>query len=392
MNKVISFDKGVCRDYSESKDKEWLLGNGIGGYSSSTIIGANTRKYHGLLIAPLDPPWERRLLLSKLEEEITIGGEKFQLSTNQYPNNMHPEGYKHQEKFRLDPFPTFSYSLADIKMEKTVFMPYNRNAVVINYKIDKRGEEDCKILLHPLINFRDIDSISKHEQSKSEFEQRVEENHVEIFESSEDRSFLFLGSDSMKYYESELSEDERWFKNFEYEKERERGFEFQEDHYNPGFFDIELERNNVNFNILAAGGFEGRKNFENLSSNNPEYFEKLQKENIGRLEEIMNPFFRSLSNEEDNWKYLLQSADTFIAKSNVILAGYHWFSAWGRDSLIALPGLTLVTGRHQLAKNILLTLADNQRGGLIPNRFSGGNIELNSADASLFFFMRSTNI
>lgn len=387
MNKIISFREEVCKDYSKSKEKEWLLGNGLGGYSSSTIINVNTRKYHGLLIAPLNPPWERKLILSKLEEEVIIEGEKFQLSTNQYPNNIHPEGYKHQKGFKLEPFPTFIYSLPEIRINKSIFMPYNKNAVIINYKINKKGKKPCKIRLFPLINFRNIDNIENYEKNEKKFKQHKKKRRIELIESSKNRNFLSLGSDLMEYYESELSEQKRWFRNMEYELERERGYEFQEDHYNPGFFETKLDQSNAEFNILAVGGLEKRETFEELHSNNSEEFERLRKENIMRLKEINDPFFQSLSNGgDDNWKYLLQSADSFIAKDEAILAGYHWFSVWGRDSLIALPGLTLVTGRYQLAKNILLTLANNQEKGLIPNRFNRDRKELNSADASLLFF------
>ncbi len=387
VDKIISFSEKISRDLSKSAAKEWLLGNGLGGYSSSTIIGLNTRKYHGLLVAPFDPPWKRKLLLSKLEEVIIIDGVKFQLSTNQYPNNIHPEGYKHLMEFNLNPFPTFTYSLPGAKILKTIYMPHNKNAVLIRYKIDKDNEKSSKILIHPLINFRDLDRVRKTDQPEPGFNQQRGRNHIEINESSEDMYFLSMGSDLMDYQESELPEEERWFRNMEYEMERERGFEFREDHYNPGFFEMELQQEESVFNLLAAGGYRGREHFEELSSDNPEEFERLLEEEIERLEGVNKYFLRSVPNERmDNWRNLLRSARSFIANEKLILAGYHWFSVWGRDSLIALPGLTLATGRHKLAKNILLTLAENEKRGLIPNRFSRNRSELNSADASLLFF------
>ncbi len=382
---MISFHDNFLNDYSESSSKEWLLSNGLGGYSSSTIVGANTRKYHGLLIASFNPPWERKLLLSKLEEEVILGGDSFNISTNQYPDSIHPKGYRHLKWFRLDPHPKFIYSLPDFSIEKTICVPHETNSVLLNYRISNETDKSCKIRVRPLVNYRDIDRVSNFEEN--EFFQEHEEKRVKMFESSKDNHFLSIGSDQAHYRESGLSEEERWYRNMEYEVERKRGFSFREDHYNPGYFELKIDSGENIFNILASGGYGVERDFDRLYSENPRDYKKMIQKSKERFEELRSPFREKNDKEvEENLEYLLNSADSFIVEDRMLLAGYHWFTAWGRDSLIALPGLTMVQGRDEIAKNVLLTLADNQQEGFIPNRITGGESELNSADASLLFF------
>jgi len=382
---MISFHDDFLNDYAESSSEEWLLTNGLGGYSSSTIVGANTRKYHGLLVAPFKPPWERKLLLSKLEEKIVIEDDSFHLSTNQYPGSIHPKGHQHLEWFRLNPHPKFIYSLPNFSIEKTVCVPHDRNAVILNYKIDSELENICKIKFHPLVNYRDIDRVSSFGENK--FSQKSGSDAVKMFESSENGHFLSIGSDLAEYHESELPEEERWYRDMEYEMERKRGFNFREDHYNPGHFELDIEKGKTVVNILASGGYGLERDFEKLYFESPENYERI-------IQESKNRFYKfgsALSEKNDerignDMRYLLNSADSFIVEDRMVLAGYHWFTAWGRDSLIALPGLTMVQGRNETARSVLLTLADNQQDGFIPNRITGGESELNSADASLLFF------
>ena len=128
---TILFNKDICHDLSKAAEKEWLETNGIGGYASSTIIGANTRRYHGLLMAATRPPLGRTLLLSKLEEFLCINGEEFPLSENIYPNAIYPEGHKNLSQFSLNPFPTFDYSINGIHIKKIVFKVHGENTTVI---------------------------------------------------------------------------------------------------------------------------------------------------------------------------------------------------------------------------------------------------------------------
>jgi len=142
--KDIRFDETVCGNIKVALEKEWLETNGLGGYSSSTIIGINTRRYHGLLIAPTEEISQRILFLSKLEEHIIIDHHSYYLSCNIYPNAIHPTGFIYLKEFRIDPFPTFVYKVNDVTIEKKVFMIYGKNTVAIMYRLIEGKKEVYK--------------------------------------------------------------------------------------------------------------------------------------------------------------------------------------------------------------------------------------------------------
>ncbi len=135
MTSPIEFDHLICADLSQATRLEWLETNGIGGFASSSIIGLNTRRYHGLLVAATTPPVGRTVLLSKLEEALLLGGKRYELGANQYAGAIHPEGQLLLDSFRLDPFPVFTYRIEDIEIEKTVFLVHGENTVVIQYEL-----------------------------------------------------------------------------------------------------------------------------------------------------------------------------------------------------------------------------------------------------------------
>lgn len=374
------------RDLKFAMSNEWITTNGRGGYSSSTVIGMNTRKYHGLLISPRNPPWDRRLFLSKLEEEITIGGKTFELSTNEYPGTIHPKGYEHQLRFEYDPIPSFYFSLNGISLKKSIFMPYWRNAVVVSYTLRKNTEDECKFCARPLINNRKIDEIATRDPWQA-FVQSPSSYSVEISLKKNDEPFLFMGSDRMIYRASNLSEEDRWYSDMEYEKERNRGFSFREDHYNPGSFEIILKDEQEKFNFLASAGAGSKRTYRNLYSQDPSKFEKLRLYTLARLNNLLYNFSSySYGKEDPVFKSLLRASDSFLVMDESVIAGYHWFSTWGRDSLISIPGLALVLGRFEEAKKALLTMGKRERNGLIPNRVGVSGSEYNSADAALLYF------
>ena len=381
----MRFGGETTQNYQAATSREWLLANGLGGYSSSTMLGVNTRKYHGLLVAPVRPPWHQKLLLSKVEEEVFVGGKKFQLSTNEYPGVVYPEGYKHIPQFCLHPFPTFLYSFDGVTVEKTIFMPHLTNAVVVRYKISNRVGEPAKVRVYPLVNSRGVHELTKLERIKWGFEQRASAKIVELAASYAGAPSLWLGSDLMKYTESELDEEKRWYRNIQYCEEKRRGYEFSEDYYCPGSFEIESGRGESRFNLLAAGGFNAREDFNMLYSEAPAEFDELYASAHERLDGMIRTAPYADIRGDESRKCLVWAADSFIVGNSkkFVMAGYHWFSTWGRDSLLSLPGLALVTGRYDVAKDVLLSLARYCKNGLIPNRFEGDWAEYNSADASL---------
>src|SRR5579872_5085800 len=163
-NQRLVVDEKICSDFSLSRSREWLETNGIGGYASSTITGLNTRRYHGLLVAATKPPVGRMVLLSKIEETLIVDHRRYDLSTNCYPNAVHPAGYRFIKEFRLDPFPTFIFEVEGIEVEKRVFLINGENTVVIEYEfrgLDEAAASERSFELRPLVAFRDYHSTTR---------------------------------------------------------------------------------------------------------------------------------------------------------------------------------------------------------------------------------------
>jgi len=161
---MIQFDKSICADLQAALRREWLETNGLGGFASSTIVGLNTRRYHGLLVAATKPPVGRLVLLSKLEETLLIDAKPFELSANHYPGVVHPQGFRYLKQFRLDPFPVFTYEVDGIEIEKTVFMIQGENSTVVQYELKNNNRPEppksLQLELRPLIAFRDYHSTT----------------------------------------------------------------------------------------------------------------------------------------------------------------------------------------------------------------------------------------
>src|SRR3954469_22739008 len=159
---MIQFNKDMCGDVDAALRREWLETNGIGGFASSTVIGMNTRRYHGLLVAATHPPVGRLVLLSKLEETLVIDGRRFELSANRYPGVVHPRGYEYLRAFRLDPFPVFTYAVEGVELEKSVFMVQGENTTVVEYVVKSEGpaRADVRLEVRPLVAFRDYHSTT----------------------------------------------------------------------------------------------------------------------------------------------------------------------------------------------------------------------------------------
>jgi len=335
------------QSYEEGANREWLLSNGLGGYASATVAGSNTRAYHGLLVAALQPPVDRWLLLSSLDEEI----EGVSLANHQYPGVIHPQGFKYLQEFRSDPFPRLCYRIGDARIEKTVFMIRNENTTIISYKI-KNGKGMFAIV--PLVHSRSFHAASplpgmsqEPLQTGTILRSRL---HPDIR--------LTLLSDGPVYVPQETI-----YHNFEYEEERRRGLAWTEDLFSPGCFEIELS-GDAAFAIAASTWRTGMPDWR-----------AEQKREKERLEMLLAPI-----------PDLARAADAFLVKrgqGKSIIAGYHWFDDWGRDAMISLPGLLLCTGRFKDARLVLKSFAAAMKEGVLPNDL--GARSYNTVDASLWF-------
>ena len=227
---MIQFNREICTNLEAALLREWLETNGLGGFASSSIIGLNTRRYHGLLIAATKPPGGRFVLLSKIEETFFIGGQAFELSANRYPGVVHPQGFRYLKQFRLDPFPVFTYEIEGVEIEKSVFMIHGENSTVIQYEVTKDNHPESPQQLHleilPLIAFRDYHGTT-HENSALN---SVVEERPSLAAAS---PYAGLPRLHLAHNALEIRKTGHWYRNFEYAVERERGLDFSEDLFIP---------------------------------------------------------------------------------------------------------------------------------------------------------------
>ena len=359
--------------------KEWIITNGIGGYASSTIIGANTRKYHGLLVAPLLPPAQRHVILSKVDEAIEIDGYTIPLYTNlgkKYISN----GYKSQVSFEKDVIPTFEFEANGVYIKKQIVMERGKNTVCILYKI-QNADKNATLTLSPILNFRDFHRMSTNHNfslMQSVFGRKVK---AIIDDNKITPVYFYLNDGNYIAHENDT------YFNMYYIEEEKRGFFPEENHIVAGTYYVDLMPNEEK-QITFVCSLE--ENIEEVDA------EKVITKEEKRVQKIVKET-KLVSNEntlKDELIYeLIKASDTFIVyrqftRLHTIIAGYHWFLDWGRDALISFEGLLLVTKRYDLAKEVLQTFVRDIKYGLVPNGYSGyDNRPLyNSVDSSLLLF------
>jgi predicted glycogen debranching enzyme len=367
---VIRFDQTVCSDFEAAANREWLETNGIGGFASSTISGLNRRRYHALLVAATQPPAGRVVLLSKLEETIVFGdGRRIDLSTNQYRGAVHPHGYQWTTGFRLDPFPIWNFTVEGVELEKTLFMVYGENTSVVQYRLLKApAGQEMRFELRPLVAFRDYHSLT-HANGAACGDVRLSADLASVC--------LYNGMPTLHLAHSADRVDTagNWYYNFEYQAERERGLDDCEDLFNPLTFSFALSKATP-ATIIASSEVQS-----------VDEAKQLRECELRRRAQIT----AAAPANDEVVKVLTQAADQFLVRRGTdwtVLAGYPWFTDWGRDTMIALPGLTLSTGRHEIARSVLRNFARFVDQGMLPNRFpdSGEQPEYNTADATLWYF------
>ena len=365
----------VLQNWDKASAREWLATNGIGGYASSSLSGANTRRYHGLLVPAFSPPLGRAVLLSKAEEEVRVEDQLYQLSANKYPSVVQPQGFRHLTYFGTTPVPTFTYIFHEetVVLEKSIWMAHGLNTVYIQYTLVK-APEPVKLGLVPLLAYKDYHT-EQHRWDGFTAEMTTEPDGRQKFVAYPTASPLWL---SMKPPFA-FSDHSGWFFNFEHPREQERGLDFTEDLYCPGRFD----------GILTPG--QTITLVATVETELPEEPEAALVSEVARQKSLLDA---AGVRPGDAAAALTLAADQFVIESSpkvaraTIMAGYPWFTDWGRDTMISLPGLCLTTKRYAVAKEILASFAGAVQDGLLPNRFSdsGAGAEYNTVDASLWFF------
>jgi predicted glycogen debranching enzyme len=364
---MLKKDKTYLQHYDKAIRDEWLETNGLGGWSSSSIIGCNTRRYHGLLVAATKPPTERTLLLSKLDETIVAGNKRFELGVNDYGQTISPNGNQFLKSFSKELFPQWSYEVNGIGLKKTIAMLHNENTVVIIYDVVKAAKPFALELL-PLMAGRFYHTMN-HAGPQMHWDADFENGQ---FHNKPDGNLdVFIQVPGSSY-----QHNPRWFNNFNYAVEKYRGQDFTEDLFNHGIFSVQLKKGDSLGIIISTQNTTGR-----------DAHELLAKESLRR---------QLLLNEQPGNEMIQQlvlAADQFIVKRyedlKTVIAGYHWFTDWGRDTMISLPGLCLSTGRFEDAKKILSAFAKTVSMGMLPNRFqdNGEEPEYNTVDGTLWYFV-----
>lgn len=368
----MRFGKGDWTSFEKGIEREWLVTNGLGGYSSSTIIGANTRKYHGLLVAALSPPVQRTVLLAKLDERLESAGITYNLAANQTAGGVSEFGFIHLQQAKLDYFPRFIYSFSDKYIEKTVFMVYGQNTTVVLYRV-YNGTRPAVLKLTPLVTCRDFHWTSS--AGHLYFRQHNISRGVALQAVPEVPTLKLMSS------EGEFRPSGDWYQNIFYAAEQERGLNPSEDLYIPGQFVVNLTPGEEKIITVVATIEEGTPSLDGPA---------LLDAQSMRLEKLV----QQAGYEDPLARRLVLSSDAFVVHrrstaNKSVIAGYPWFNDWGRDTMIALPGLTLVTKRYDDARQILLTFARHCKDGLLPNMFTDSPDQeplYNTVDASLWYF------
>ncbi|MBI9016685.1 MAG: glycogen debranching enzyme family protein [Phycisphaerae bacterium] len=365
-----------ANDLENLLEREWLLTNSRGSYVSGTVIGCNTRRYHGLLVASLHPPVERVVTLGNVLESFEIDGKVYELSNFEFSDKLHPQGYNYLKSFRRDIGVHFDYEVGKVKISKSIYLDHKQDVVLLNYRFEGI-KEPGKFTMMPLVAMRDFHSL---QTSSTSLMTKIEEDIVTI-------NGLDQNGPTLHMYcpYSSFQQDVDWWYAMHYRVEARRGQHDYEDVWAPGKFTVEVDSDqDITFVISASKGLHrpGPMNidFDEFVASQHEYYDGLiEKANAQGPEE------RALVLAAD--QFIVDRAIADSQKSASILAGFHWFADWGRDTFIALPGLLLNTKRYEQARDVLMTFSVALDKGQIPNRFDdyGGAPHYNSIDASLWF-------
>jgi predicted glycogen debranching enzyme len=380
----IKFGREVCGNLETADGREWLVTNGIGGFASGTISGNSTRRYHGLLIAALRPPVGRMQLVAGVDEIVRYAGAEYSLATHQWMSGAtEPKGFLNIESFRLEGMvPVWSYALADALLEKRVWMKHGENTTYVQYTL-VRGTAPAEVALKALVNYRDYHAATHAGDWTMK---------VELLEGSGAGSGVkitaFDGATPffLKCSDGTCEPRHEWYRDTFMAVEKERGLDDHEDHLFAALFQATLK---VGASITFVATTEADAA---LTADRAEVVDRDR-----QIFEAWRTQEGKGGNGGPSWlPQLILAADQFIVKRSLptnpdgrsIIAGYHWFGDWGRDTMIALPGLTLATGRADIARQILLAFSEVVESGMLPNNFpdAGGDPQYNSIDAALWFF------
>jgi predicted glycogen debranching enzyme len=357
----------VASDLQEGSRREWLETNGLGSFAMGTVAGPSTRRYHAILCAATRPPLGRMVLVNRLEEHVVVGGEHHDLSASFYPGAVSPDGYRAIIGFRLDPWPTWTLRAGSMVLERSLFMPHGRQMTVVAWRIlDAAPGQRARLFVKPMMSGRDYHALH-HENGVLNPRSDGGEGLVAL------HPYPDVPGTYIHHNGLFVSRPD-WWRRFRYPREEERGLDCEEDLFTPGELSFDLVPGTDAVAVFSVEPPEDSPSVRELRA-----AERLRRAAVaeasdgGRVE-----------------RRLRAAAEQFIVRRDgdrSVIAGYPWFTDWGRDTFISLPGLACATGWPELGRSVLMAWAPHVRDGLIPNRFPDGNgePEYNSADAPLWY-------
>ncbi|HID06974.1 MAG TPA: hypothetical protein EYP10_07470, partial [Armatimonadetes bacterium] len=378
---IIAYEPPLLYDVDYALRCEWLETNGLGGYASGTIIGANARRYHALLVTAMRPPTQRMTLLSKVEEVVEFENHRYELATNLYHTNVvHPHGYRNLRQFKLDLFPSFTFALGEMQLIKTIVMPHGRNAVIIAYELN--GDKPVSLSIRLFTNARSHHHLMQYDAKLTSKVQIDAHGNSLAIRMHPNAPTLHIAFTNGTFVESR-----DWYYKFHYPRESERGLDDSEDLFTPGYIQATIAPKQLWLLIASTEPVtvreahqwwmrERERRLMLLASLPSVEIERALVELCAHLridgrrlnEQLVRALLTVLLPR------LWLSSDAFIAcrepaGAYTIIAGYPWFTDWGRDAFIALPGLTLVTRRFAMARSIISTYMEHIQNGMVPNFF-----------------------
>ncbi|MEL6352051.1 MAG: amylo-alpha-1,6-glucosidase [Cyanobacteria bacterium J06627_28] len=390
---AVAVGRDICSDPTQATQREWLITNGIGGYGCGTLSGILTRCYHGLLIAALNPPLGRTLLLTKLDETVQYLGKPYPLSCDRWSGGTTTgHGYRNIERFHLEgTTPTWTYACADAQLQKRIWMQPGENIVYIQYSLI-RASAPFSLIAKALVNHR-----NHHHTTQSQNRALINGKPWQITTRAHPRGLKVEAPACTPFYllttKGQLVPQSKWYQHYFLTQEQYRGLTYLDDHFHCATLKTTLEPGETLTVVCSTNGYPNLDEttaFSERQAYEESLLEKAGRQRIGKM-----PVLQSSN------KQLLLAADQFIVDRNItdpktnqtttgktIIAGYPWFGDWGRDTMIALPGLTLATGRPEIARPILRTFAQYLSQGMLPNAFPEANDTpgYNTVDAILWYF------
>ena len=378
---MYKYGRGMWKNIESGNELSWVIGNGIGGYANHTVAGGGAQAFHGYLIASLNAPVNRKLILTRTQEQIIINDREYDLTSQQYIGTS-KDGQEYLEQFILDTVPEYCYSIEDVSIKKTISIEYGHNTVAVCYEIEN-GSESATLKVVPLFNYREAGETS--ERGDLKFDVKTSGKILTLIPEKDKNIKIDFYTSEGDFYDRSLIPTSMATPNYLMEEnhfymiDNRTGFLWVDNHYTPYEVHIELKP-------FEKKRFYVKCTIEGLN-------EKSGFEIVNEYKKRAEALVENANLNDDFANNLVKAGDHFIVNREstglkTVLAGLPWFTDWGRDTMIAFEGLTLVTKRFDEAREILESFARYIKNGLVPNVFPDENTEpgYNTVDASLWYF------